>query len=152
MITARNLLMSGMKGPTTLAIATSTFYTPEHRADAAIETLYRLTIEGLDGAPTSALLTVAFQICQRSSNGVTGGIAAYTDAVPVWSTIDANRHGGFLPDGDWPTRIANQASTFPLMFTRRIRGGCSNRLAITPSYGGGTTPAFRITLESETRY
>lgn len=152
MITARNIILSGQFGPTTDVPATGVFYTPEIRADAAEEVVYRFVVESLEGTPTNAWVTVAFQICQRTSGGGLGDIGKHTDAVPIWQTVDANTHRGLLPDGDWPTRVAYEASVLPIVLSRRIRGGCSNRLAIAPGYIGGTTPAFRMTAECEVRY
>lgn len=155
MIAVRNVLLSGQRGPRTDQIATSTFYTPEIRADAAEETLYKFALEALEGAPTTASFTVRFQIALRTSRGVMGqglGEDNYTDKAPIWVTINADTHRDLLPDGDWPTRLANQTTTLPLLIVRRIRGGFSHRLAITPTYAGGTNPAFVMSCENELRY
>lgn len=141
MLAVRNVLMSGMRGPQLNAIPNGTYYTPEIRADAAVETIYTLVVEGIEGSPASALLNARFQIANRSTRGVYGkgfGEDNFTDKKYAWQTIDAVNHEHLLPGGDWPTRIANQSTAgFPMVITRRIKGGMSNRLAITSTQAGG---------------
>lgn len=155
MIAVRNVILSGQRGPRADQIASGTFYTPEVRADAADETLYKFLVESLEGAPTSASLRVWFQVAMRTTGGVVGeglGQDNFTDKKPVWVTINAVDQEHLLPDGDWPTRMANQATSPPRMVMRRIKGGMSHRLAIQVVYSGGTTPAFVMSCENEVRY
>lgn len=139
-IAVRNIILQGQRGPRLDQAMNGTFYTPEIRADAAEETLYTLTIEGLEGAPASASYRVWFEMAHRNTRGVYGkgfGEDNFVDKGYKWVTMNAVDHAGLLPDGDWPTRVANQASTFPLTLTRRIKGGFSHRLRITCTTGGG---------------
>lgn len=152
MIVCRNILMSGQTGPILGTPATTAFTTPELRCDDADEVVYRITVEGTVGSPTSAFLKAEFQIAQRTTNGEFGGSEAYTDRNPIWQSIDANTHGGMLPDGDWPTRIWRSEDGTTVVVQRRIRGGCSNRLKLTPIISGGTSPGIKITVEAEVRY
>lgn len=152
MIGCRNILLSGQTGPIVGTVATSVFTTPEIRAGAAIETVYRFVIEGITGSPTTASLTAKFQMAQRTTGGQTGGAGAVTDALPIWSDMNADTGRDLLPDGDWPTLIADQTLASPLVIVRRVKGGFSHRLAITPTFTGGTSPAFSMTLEAEVRY
>lgn len=167
MIAIRNTLLSGQCGPRTdshlLAFgttgsATKPFATPEIRADAAKEVLYRLVIEGTTGAPTVARLFVRFQVAQRITGGVIPGLPGaepdpQTDNRPIWSEINANTHGGILPDGDWPTRVWRSEDGGPYIVERRILGGSSNRLWINPSnMTDGTNPGIVMSLEAEVRY
>lgn len=144
--------MSGQTGPIIGTPATSVFALPELRCDAAVETIYRITVEGASGSPTSAVLKAEFQIAQRTSGGASQGAGAVTDALPIWQTIDANTHASLLPDGDWPTRIWRVEDATTVVVARRILGGHSHRLRLTPSLGGGTTPGIIMTVEAETRY
>lgn len=135
--------MSGQKGTRIDQVATSTFYLPEFRASAAEEIVYKFAIERLDGAPTSASLQVFFEAAMRTTGGAVGDQSDFTDANPIWRTLNAMDDAHLLPDGDWPTRMANQATTFPRgPVIRTIKGGFSHRLRIVPSYSGGTAPAF----------
>lgn len=157
MIAIRNLLLSGQCGPGTDVYSTSPYTTAEIRADAAVETVYRLTVEGTSGEPTTARLYARFQIAQRTSGGIIPGLAGVdpdpqTDARPLWTTISANSHPDLLPDGDWPTRIWRSEDGGPWTVTRRIRGGHSNRLWVNPQLAGGTTPGIIVTLEAIVRY
>lgn len=149
--------MSGQCGPRTDVNKTSPYTTAEIRADAAVDTIYRITIEDVTGAPTSARLFVRFQIGQRTSGGIIPGLAGaepdpQTDNRPLWTTINANSHPDMLPDGDWPTRAWRSEDGGPYTITRRIRGGGSHRLWINPSLVGGTDPGIILTIETETRY
>lgn len=155
MLACRNVILSGQRGPQKDAIAVAAFTTPEIRADAATETLYKFVVEAVEGAPTSALLTVAFQAAHRTTGGVVGqgvGQDNFTDRKPVWQTLNSDEHRDLLPDGDWPTLLADQTLAAPVVFFRRIRGGMSHRLLITPTLTGGTTPAFVMSVENEVRY
>lgn len=154
-ISVRNLLINGFCGPRTDQNATTPFTTPEIRADAAKETLYRITVEGLTGAPTAARLFVRFQVAQRTSGGIFPGTPglAQTDQNPVWVEINANAHRGILPDGDWPTRIWRNEDGGPYIVERRILGGGSNRLWINPSNMlDGINPGIIMSIEAEVRY
>lgn len=57
-----------------------------------------------------------------------------------------------VPDGDWPSPLADETLAAPVLYLRRILGGFSHRLAITPSFTGGSSPGFVMSLECETRY
>lgn len=161
-ISCRNILLSGQTGPKTNTPGGPSFSLPEHRADAAQQTIYRILVEGIGGdtPPTSAVLRARFQICQRTGNGCNpdGSINrdAVTDASPVWTTIDENSQPNLLPYGDWPTRLwrlQDYDANNPFIIERSIRGGCSNRLMLFTEIGGGSTNAgIRLTVESETIY
>lgn len=66
-----------------------------------------LTVEQVTGAPTAARLRAQFEVLQPTSSGV------ITDAAPggIWTPVDADLHPASLPDGDWPTTIADQTTT-----------------------------------------
>lgn len=152
MITCRNVLLSGQTGPQENAAATSVFYTPEIRSQGAVETLYKFVVEDVVGSPSSASLTVAWQAALRTTMGNVGDTTDFTDANPVWVTIAAASYAAILPDGDWPSPLADETLAAPVLYLRRILGGFSHRLAITPSFTGGTSPGFVMSLECETRY
>lgn len=157
MIAVRSLLLSGQCGPKTDVRAIAPFYTPEIRADNAVETVYRFTIEGMVGTPTSARLFARFQVGQRTSGGVIPGLGVeavdpQTDNRPIWQNVDANSNPALMPDGDWPTRLWRNEDGNNVVIERRIKGGSSNRLWVNPSLVGGTNPGIIMTLEVEVRY
>lgn len=149
--------MSGQCGPKTDVNETTPYYTPEIRADAAVETLYKITIEGTTGTPDAARLYARFEVAQRTSGGIIPGLAGVdpdpqTDNRPLWTQINANSHRGILPDGDIPTRLWRSEDGGPYTVTRRILGGCSNRIWLNPQLVGGTNPGIIVTIEAEVRY
>jgi hypothetical protein len=157
LIAVRNVLLSGQCGPKTDINATAPFTTPEIRADSAVDTVYRFTIEGTTGTPTNARLYVRFQVGQRTTGGIIPGLAGaepdpQTDNRPLWYTIDANTHPTLMPDGDWPTRLWRNEDGNNIIVERRIKGGSSHRLWVNPVLAGGTSPGIIMTLECEVRY
>ncbi|NDK91021.1 hypothetical protein GYA93_15725 [Gordonia desulfuricans] len=153
MIVCENILLSGQRGPRIDQIATSTFYLPPIRAEAAEDVVYEFSIETLEGAPASASLGVFFEAAIRTTGGAVGDQSDFTDANPMWRQLNAMDDGALLLDGDWPTRMANQATTFPRgPIVRRIKGGVTHRLRVTPSYSGGTSPAFVMSCTAKVRY
>lgn len=156
MITVRNMLLNGQYGQRSAAEGAGTYYFPIMRTNAAVETVYAVTIERLVGAPSSARLQLFFQSVQSTSQGIDSSNNV-TDLKPLPFTLNADDHRDLLPDGDWPTTVADQTMTTTvgassIHLIRRIKGGFQHRLGFTQSFTGGTTPAFVMTIEQQVRY
>lgn len=150
MITVRNILLSGQKGPFGTAEGSGTFYFPTCWSEAAQETVYQFSVEAVGGAPTSALLTAKFQSIQKTSQGNLAN--SWTFMNPQYFDLAAAGNAGLLPDGDWPAVMADETLAGPVSFIRRIRGGFPHRLAFTQTFTGGTEPYFYMTIEQLIRY
>jgi hypothetical protein len=92
-----------------------------------------LTVSACTGAPTAASLRAYFEVLQPTSGG------AMTDAYPggMWTRVDADMHPNSLPDGDWPTQIADQTTTSQAIDKMVISSG-STAISIG---AGGSQPA-----------
>lgn len=161
-ISVRNVLLNGQPGPKAGVIPTGRFNTPTIRARTATETVWKILVQSIDGAPTSAILTARFEAGIGTSFGNAtppagvgvgvGGQYYWTDLHPTWQILDADQHAGLLPDGDFPTQLANQTLAAPVLYIKRVVGGFDHRLSINPFYSGGTSPAFQLSIEAEVRY
>lgn len=171
MISVRNLFLNGQAGPrdkpgVTLdtPIPVTPFYLPTMRTRNADETVWKILIQSLEGSPTAASLFMRFEGGLSTSGGdltPPEGIGVYppngeryywTDLRPQWTVLDGDTHRALLPDGDFPKVVASGTMTLPILYIKRIKGGFDHRLRINPSYTDGTTPAFKMTIEAETRY
>lgn len=95
-----NALLNGepLSGPIALA---------EIRALWAEEVVYQVLVEQVTGGPSAAALGCKFEQYMSVSAAQT------VDTWPggTWTPIDADANGGLIPDGDWPTKLADQTST-----------------------------------------
>ena len=143
MIVLRNLLMSNQPFPGVSAPAAGAWvYSPIIRTEAALEVLYNVGVNGLDGAPTTARLEMKFQSVLQTNGTIIDGSPQYFDLTDP----------AMLPDGNWPDPLANETLVAPVSVIRRIKGGIRHRLAWRMTFTGGTTPAFRLTIEQLQRY
>lgn len=59
---------------------------------------------------------------------------------------------GILPGGDFPRVLADQTLASPRLVTRKVAGGQRTRLVLTPTFTGGTAPAFSVSATATARY
>lgn len=172
MISCRSVILNGQSGPThigdpprTGTHPTGRFATPTIRARAAKETVWKILVQSIEGAPSAALLTMRFEAAIATSGGnlvPPAGVGAYgptgdpryywTDLRPQWVILNADEHAALLPDGDFPTQVATSTLAAPVLLIRRVAGGFDHRLSINPTVSGGTNPHFPLSIEVEVRY
>lgn len=165
-VSVRSVLLNGQPGPIrgTIPATGVTFYTPRIRgARSAQEVVWKICVESVLGSPTTASLAMAFQAGISTSqgnqtppsgvgDGEGGNRYYFTDVAPQYQTLNDDEHGTLLKDGDFPIVLADQTLAAPKLFIKRVVGGFDQRLAITPTYSGGTSPQFIMTIEIEVRY
>lgn len=159
MITCHGLLLNNQRGPVYNVATGADYGLPEIRgARSAVETVYKIAVESVVGAPTTASLTFQPQGALTTSNG--GGESGQNwldTGDPLWTDLTYDEYPSLLPDGPFPLVVADHtyAPATPasrrLLF-RRIRGGFSHRLLVKQLFTGGTSPGFNITVEYEIRY
>lgn len=162
----RSVLLNGQAGPKRDGtIPTSRFNTPTIRARAARETVWKILIQSIEGAPTAAALTMRFEAAIGTSGGnltPPAGVGMYgangtpqyywTDLRPQWQILNADDHANLLLDGDFAPQVASNSLAAPLLLIKRVAGGFDHRLSINPFYTGGTNPFFPLSIETEVRY
>lgn len=94
-----------------------------------------LTVEAVTGGPSAASLKAYFEIQQPTSGG------AITNASPggMWTRLDADLHPKALPDGDWPTQIADQ-TTVSVAIDKVVTSSGATTISIGSSPTGPTAP------------
>lgn len=146
-MTQVNWLMSNYS-LTATGVAVPTYETEFNAGDVVN---FEVTVEALTGAPSAAALAVKFQVSPIEYRGynldwtTTGDPQAWQDVAAADTYL-----GKLLVDGDWPASLADQT------FTTVVRGvarrfivppiNCLVRLALTPTFTGGTSPAFKVTV------
>lgn len=165
-VSMRSVLLNGQPGPIRGTLPTSgvTFYTPRIRgARSAKEVVWKILVESVAGSPTTATLGLAFQAGISTSKGNQtppvgtgdgeGGQRYYfTDVAPQYATLNDDEHAALMPDGDFPVVAADQTLAAAKLYVKRVVGGFDQRLAITPTFSGGTSPQFILSIEIEVRY
>lgn len=127
---------------------TSPYVSPEMPRDLVDATVI-VTVEQVNGSPTTATISPKFQIWHSHVGGhqdevILGGAGA--SPYDTWFDITAAANPNTLPDGDWPSSFDVSTATLaaPKSVFRTIRGGFPWRLVIPWALAGGTTPSLRI--------
>lgn len=122
---------------------------PAHRmnvGDYASEVTFIVDVQALNGAPTSASLAAKVQ-------GVMPHTTGYEMLNERLFDLDAAQAAALTADGqDWPAAVATEGSAFPVTIQRTYKGfGKDLRLVLTPSFSGGTSPAFVVSVVMHTK-
>lgn len=143
MISVKNVLLSGQRDSNkTATVNPATLNFPENDARWADDVIYTIVVESVVGAPTTALLVAKFQVAQTTTQGISGGDFSHvTDNTYVWADV---------PSQDWPVTVGDKDSVNRVTVLR-IAGGLRHRLVLTPTFTGGTAPAFVLSAECTTR-
>jgi len=106
-------------------------------------------VQALTGAPTTASLTIAFQVGPIEYKGYNMNWEPSGDLVPWQTVVAADGYlGQLLLDGAWPTTL-DQTKTYPILVNRRLLVppmGRLVRVVLTPTFSGGTTPGFTCSV------
>lgn len=112
-----------------------------HLGDWANEVTFVVDIQSLSGAPSTASLTASIQAVMPHTTG-----NQYLNERVF--ALDATQLTNLTAEGeDWPNPVCTQASSFPVTVQRTYIGfGKDLRLTLTPSFTGGSSPAFVLSV------
>lgn len=86
-------------------------------------------------------------------NGLLIHVTGLGTGIQVRGSVQGSLHNvaSILPDGDFPGVLADQTLAAPRVITRKVAGGSRTRLVLTPTFTGGTSPAFKVSAQAVTR-
>lgn len=111
---------------------------------------FEVLVESVSGGPSAAALACACQIAPINAKGY--NINSYPSSdQQQWQTVTAadGFTGHLLLDGAWPTSLADQTLSVWRSVSRRLLIppiGRQARLNLTPTFTGGSSPSFRVTV------
>lgn len=131
----------------TLAAATTTTLI---EVDPGTDLIADVLVESVNGAPSAASLACKFQVGMIVHDGLNIGAETFSKQIPWVDVVASDGFTGHgLLDGAWPTSLADQTLAADRLISRRYRAtaiGRLIRLVLTPSFTGGTSPNFRVTV------
>lgn len=120
----------------------------EIEAMGAKEVQWAILVESITGAPTTASLAAKFQVGAYEYGGYNIDYEPNADVV-TWQDVAAadGFTGHLLLDGAWPAPLADQTLSTRRFVVRRLRLAFPGlvRVVMTPTFTGGTSPAFNVT-------
>lgn len=143
----QNFLLSNYQ----LSASGTTYFTPEVEVDTDDQIImFDVSIETLTGAPSAASLAAKFQLSPIEYDGLNMNTDSTSGRQRPWYDVVAadGYTGHLLIDGAWPTDLAASFSAYRTV-SRRLLVPPTNRivrLALTPTFTGGTAPEFRVTV------
>lgn len=144
-----NVLLSNYK----LTTSGTLYVTPEIEVEGGELIDFDVLVESISGGPSAASLAAKFQVAPIEYNGFNMNTDVTSGVQRPWIDVVAadTFTGHLLTDGAWPTTLADQTLAAHRLVNRRLRVPALARLvrlALTPTYTGGTAPAFRVTVAS----
>ncbi len=143
-----NFLASNIKVP-------SAFSSSEIMVEPGEILSVSVMVESVSGAPTTASLAAKLQVAPIEYKGYSWNTDSVSGTQRPWIDVAVGDTylGHLLIDGAFPASLADQNITTPRIVTRRFKVpplAQIVRVVLTPTFSGGTSPEFRVTIGAST--